>query len=102
FGERLRDHAKKYVMADLDDARELAFADVARGGSDHLEIGQRLVVRVLRTRADERKPAGLDHLGIARTGCGEELHAPLRQKRTQLRGAFERDRRALDQELRRP
>src|SRR5438552_19117628 len=41
LGKRLRHHAEKHVVADLDDARELALANVACRRHTHLHVAKR-------------------------------------------------------------
>jgi len=100
LGKRLRDDAEEDVVADLDDARELALADVARRRCDHLQVRKRGVECGARSRAHERQPAGLDDLRVAGDGSRKQIDAAREKRLPQLGRSFERNRRTFDDELR--
>ena len=77
LGQRLRHHAEEHVVADLDDARELALADVARRRRDQLEQRRASSKAVFGPGADEGELARLDHLGVAGHRRGQVLDAVL-------------------------
>ena len=53
FGKRLRDHAEEHVVANFDDACELAFAYIARGRPDELQQRRHFVEHCARAGTDE-------------------------------------------------
>ena len=86
-------------MADLDDARELALADIADAGAEAFEIGPRRVERRLGAGDDEAELARLDHLAVAADRRRQQMRAALFRRRAQLGRGLLRHRRAVDQDL---
>ena len=64
LSQRLGHDSEIDVVADLDDARALAVADIGDAAAEQLEIGRNLVVGLPRPGDDDAEFAGAHDLGI--------------------------------------
>jgi hypothetical protein len=100
LGQRLRDHAEEEIVAELDDAGELAVADIGGAGAQQVQVRLRRAERVGGPGDGQCQLAGARHPGVAHHRRGQQRGAALRQLAADVPGGLHRDRGAVHHDRR--